>query len=125
MGVPILLRLVGDVLSFVLVNMSDEGKRREDPLLAQMSNIMDLFEAVGVDTIATALYSEQIINKDTYQFMDLDKTDRKKCKKLVMGVITTVKISSEKYDKFVKVLDDNSEEKDTITILKKECKLAT
>ena len=105
--------------------MSVSRKRREGLLLAQMSNIMDLFEAVGVDTIATALYSEQIINQDTYQFMDLDKTDRKKCKKLVMGVITTSKISSEKYDKFVKVLNDISEEKDIINILKKECEFAS
>ena len=105
--------------------MSDGRQRREGLLSAQLSNIMDLFEAVGVDTIATALYSEQIINQDTYQFVDLDKTDRKKCKKLMMGVIKTAKVSSEKYDKFVKVLNDNSDEKDIINILKKECEFVS
>ena len=105
--------------------MSDDGGDDRGPealLLDQTQKLVFLFEAIGIGTIATALYSKRLINEETYQSMDLNITDNDKSRKIMQGVMASVKANSNNYDKFVEVLDDKSHDKEIIKILKKECK---
>ena len=99
-----------------------DDRNPETLLLDLKQKLVDLFEAIGIGKIATVLYRKRLINDETYQSMDMNITDKDKSRKIMQGVIVSVKANSINYDKFVEVLDGKSHEKEIIKILKKECK---
>ena len=79
-------------------------------MVKNMEKIMNFIEAIGVRTIGDGLYSEGLINKEDYQYLDLDKIPQDKSRRLVQGVTAKVRVSSKKFDTFMKVLDNHADE---------------
>ena len=90
--------------------MSGYEDQAEKIMVKNMEKIINFIVAIGVRTIGDGLYSEGLINEEDYQYLGLDRIPQNKSRKLVQGVTAKVRVSSKKFDKFLKVLDDHADE---------------